>query len=79
MWYIYIVECRDSTYYTGITNDLAKRIETHNNGRGAKYTRPRLPVRLRYSEECPTKGAALKREAEIQGYNRKQKEELLNS
>ena len=54
-YYAYIVECADGTYYCGFTNDLEKRINTHNKGKGAKYTRPRLPVVLVYFEEFDSK------------------------
>ena len=60
--YIYIVECADKTLYTGYTNNLQKRMETHNAGKGAKYTKTRLPVKLVYSEEFDDKESAMKRE-----------------
>ncbi|MDR0930589.1 MAG: GIY-YIG nuclease family protein [Clostridiales bacterium] len=62
MHYVYIVKCADNTLYTGWTTDLPKRIENHNKGLGAKYTRSRLPVKLVYKEEFTTKNAALSRE-----------------
>lgn len=77
-WFIYIVECSDGTYYCGITNDIDKRMRKHNTGRGAKYTRSRLPVFLLYSEQVETKSLALKREYEIKRMKRKQKESLVN-
>ena len=64
-WTVYILQCAAGTLYTGITNDLEKRLAAHNSGAGAKYTRGRVPVKLAYKETCKTKGAALKREAEI--------------
>jgi putative endonuclease len=73
MYYVYVLSCSDDTLYTGSTNDLEKRLETHNAGKGAKYTRGRLPVVLKYSESFATKGEALKREAEIKNFSRKQK------
>ncbi len=73
-----MVECADGTYYTGYTDDLKKRIKTHNAGRGAKYTRSRLPVKLIYSEEFETKGEAMSRECGIKKLSRKEKEELAN-
>jgi putative endonuclease len=76
MYYVYILECRDGTLYVGSTNDIAKRIETHNAGKGAKYTRGRTPVTLRYSESFVTKGEALKREVELKRLSRAQKLEL---
>lgn len=63
MNYTYILQCADGTYYTGWTNNLEKRVEDHNQNRGAKYTRGRTPVKLVYSETFETKSEALKREA----------------
>lgn len=70
MYYVYILECRDGTLYVGSTNDIKKRLETHNAGKGAKYTRGRTPVVLRYSESFATKGEALKKEAELKRLSR---------
>lgn len=75
--YVYIVECADGTYYTGWTNDLAGRIRQHNLGKGAKYTRGRIPVVLRYTEVFETKSEALRREREIKSYPRAKKIELI--
>ena len=77
MNYVYILECADSTLYTGWTNDLQKRLEAHNSGRGAKYTRSRRPVRLVYSECFAEKSEAMKREYEIKHLTRTQKLELV--
>lgn len=63
--YIYIVQCKDASLYTGYTNNLAARIAKHNEGKGAKYTKSRRPVQLRYYETFETKSAALKRECAI--------------
>ena len=71
--YTYILKCSDDTLYTGWTNDLAKRIKTHNAGRGARYTRGRLPVKLLYYEIFATKQAAQKREAQIKKMSRREK------
>ncbi len=60
--YVYILECSDKTLYTGYTNDIKKRVETHNAGKGAKYTKVRLPVKLVYFEEFDDKESAMKRE-----------------
>lgn len=79
MWHVYILECDDSTYYTGYTNHLEERLAKHNDGSGAKYTRARKPVRLIYSEEQPDKSSAMKREAEIKNYTRKKKEKLVKT
>lgn len=76
MYYVYILECRDGTLYVGSTNDIDKRLAAHNTGKGAKYTRGRTPVTLRYSESFQTKGAALKREARLKRLPRKQKQAL---
>jgi putative endonuclease len=76
-WFVYILKCHDGTLYTGITNDLDKRVEQHNLGNGAKYTRGRGPVKLVYSEQCADRSTALKREAEIKKLTRAQKKDLL--
>ena len=73
MHYIYIVECRDKTLYTGYTVDLVKRIKTHNEKKGAKYTRGRTPVVLKYYEEFDNKVDAMKREAQIKKLRRVKK------
>jgi len=63
-WIVYILECSDNTFYTGVTNNLPNRIELHSAGKGARYTRGRSPLSLIYSEKCATKSIALKREWE---------------
>lgn len=68
-----MLECRDGSLYTGITNDLDKRVAAHNAGKGARYTRSRRPVRLRHREPAKDKGAALKREAALKRLSRPQK------
>lgn len=75
--YVYIVECSDNTYYTGWTTNLDKRINAHNLGKGAKYTKARRPVKLVYLEEYDDKSSALKREYVIKQLTRKQKEQLI--
>lgn len=75
--YVYIVKCKDNSFYTGWTTDLQKRIEKHNQGTGAKYTRSRRPVELIYFETFDNKHDALKREYQIKQLSRKQKEELI--
>lgn len=77
MNYTYIVKCSDGTFYTGWTNDLTRRMEAHNQGRGAKYTKARRPVILIYYEAFETKEEAMKREYEIKRLSRKEKEELI--
>ncbi|MFC3899465.1 GIY-YIG nuclease family protein [Aliicoccus persicus] len=75
--YVYILECHDGTLYTGYTVDVAKRVDTHNAGLGAKYTRARLPVTLKYQELCESKSAAMKREIQIKKLSRIQKLQLI--
>ena len=75
--YTYMVRCRDGSLYTGYTTDIEKRIEAHNEGKGAKYTRSRRPVELVYYEEYPTKEEAMSREWHIKRMTRKKKEELV--
>lgn len=77
MNYTYIVECKDKTFYTGWTNHLQKRIKAHNDGKGAKYTKSRLPVQLVYYEVYETKQEAMRREYEIKQLTRKQKKKLI--
>ena len=75
--FVYMVECCDSTYYTGWTNDVAARVVAHNAGCGARYTRGRGPVRLVYLEECPDKPTAQRREWEIKQLSRQGKQRLI--
>nr|WP_297770843.1 GIY-YIG nuclease family protein [uncultured Butyrivibrio sp.] len=77
MNYTYILECADGTYYCGWTNDLEKRVKAHNEGKGGKYTRARLPVKLVYHEEFDTKEEAMSREWHIKQLTRNQKKELI--
>lgn len=70
---VYMVECCDRSIYTGWTNDLQKRLDLHNQGKGAKYTKARLPVKLIYQETFPTKQEAMAREYEIKKKKRKDK------
>ena len=80
-WYIYIVECCDKTFYTGITTDLERRLNEHNcsDGKGARYTRTRRPVKLIYNEAVSSMGKAIKREIAIKKMGRKGKEKLIKS
>ncbi|PRX26448.1 putative endonuclease [Orenia metallireducens] len=75
--YVYILQCADNTLYTGYTNDLERRINLHNSGKGAKYTRGRTPVKLRYFEEYQTKSEAMKREYAIKQLKRQDKLRLI--
>ena len=79
MNYTYMVECSDKTLYTGWTNDLEHRIQIHNEGKGAKYTRSRLPVKLVFAESFETKQEAMSREYGIKRMSRKKKMELIHS
>ena len=78
-WILYILECKDGTYYTGITDDLERRLVAHSSGKGAKYTRGRGPLVLRYTERCTDRSAALRRECEIKKLRREQKIHLCNT
>ncbi len=77
MWFCYLVKCSDSSYYVGITNNLESRVSEHNAGRGSAYTAARRPVRLLWYEEHETRSSATKREREIKGWRRTQKERLI--
>ena len=77
MNYTYILKCKDDSLYTGWTNDLKKRITSHNAGKGAKYTKARRPVELVYYEEFQTREEAMKREYAIKQLSRKEKEALI--
>ena len=77
MNYTYIVECADGSLYCGWTNDLEKRISDHNDGKGGKYTRSRLPVKLVYFEEFETKEEAMSREWHIKELSREEKLKLI--
>ena len=72
-----MLKCSDGTLYTGWTNDMEKRVEAHNSGKGAKYTKARRPVELAYYEEFETKEQAMKREYAIKQLGRKEKQELI--
>ena len=76
-WYVYLLRCGDGTLYTGITDDLDRRLAAHRAGRGAKYTKPRRPVRLSYWEAFDTKEEAMRREWAIKRLSRKEKERLI--
>ncbi|CAD2071935.1 GIY-YIG nuclease family protein [Phocicoccus pinnipedialis] len=76
-YFVYIVMCSDDTLYTGYTVDIDKRMTAHNKGAGAKYTRARLPVELKYVELFDTKSEALKREYEIKQLSRNEKFKLM--
>ena len=74
MFSVYIVRCADGTLYTGLARDPHARVKVHNSGKGAKYTRSRLPVALVYVEQCDSLSAAMKRELELKPWSRAKKE-----
>jgi predicted GIY-YIG superfamily endonuclease len=77
MFFVYMARCADGTLYTGFARDPEARVTVHNSGKGAKYTRSRLPVTLVYSEQCESLSAALKRERELKPWPRARKEALI--
>jgi putative endonuclease len=78
-WTLYILKCKDDSLYTGITNNLKRRFEQHESGKGAKYTKGRGPLKLVYQEKCEDKSSALKREIKIKGLSRLEKLKLCAS
>ena len=76
-WLVYLLRCSDGSLYTGITNDLPKRLKAHATGKASRYTRSRLPLALAYSEPQKSKSAALKRELAIKRLRRAEKEKLV--
>ncbi len=78
-WFVYILRCADGTLYTGMTDDVPRRVEVHNSGKGAKYTRGRLPVEAVYWAECESHSAALKREFAIKQLTRQEKIDLIEN
>ena len=78
MFFCYILECADGTYYTGWTTDPQRRLRTHNRGAGARYTRTRRPVRLVYVETQPGQTEAMRRERQIKTYDRSHKKALID-
>jgi len=77
--YAYMLRCADDTIYSGYTNDIERRVEVHNSGAGAKYTRARRPVTLVYFESFETKNEAMKREAQFKKLTRAQKNDMISS
>jgi putative endonuclease len=77
-WFVYLARCADGSIYCGISNDVPARIETHNKGKGAKYTRARLPIELVWTEEHPDKIAAMQREYVVKNLTRIKKLEMIN-
>ncbi len=78
-WIVYILRCTDGTLYTGITNDLERRMAEHEAGQGAKYTKGRGPFKLVYQEICQDRGVASRREIEIKSLDRKAKLSLAST
>ena len=78
MYFVYILKCVDSTFYTGIAKDIEARLETHKEGKGSKYVRARLPFTLIYKETIPTRSQALKRELQIKSMNKVEKNMLIH-
>lgn len=78
-WYVYILRCGDSTLYTGVTDNVERRLAVHRAGKGAKYTRGRGPLELVHTEEVPDKSTALRREYQIKRLTRQEKERLIKS
>lgn len=77
IWYLYILQCKDGSLYTGITPNVQKRLEAHRAGKGAKYTRGRGPLELVYQEACGSHSEALKREHEVKAMSREKKLAIL--
>ena len=75
--WVYVLECGDGSYYTGWTNDLAKRVAAHQSGKGGKYTRSRLPVRLIKKWRARDRGEAMEKEARFKSLSRREKSSLL--
>ncbi len=78
-WYVYILRCRDNSLYTGMTDDLQRRLEAHNAGKGAKYTRGRGPVVMVYYEEFATRAEACSREYRIKRLRRREKLDIIKA
>ena len=78
-WFVYIIECKDSRLYTGITNNLERRIKAHNSGSGCRFTKCRRPVKLLHSQRCLSKPEALSREAQIKKLPREKKLQLIKA
>jgi putative endonuclease len=77
-WFVYVLRCRDGSLYTGISTDVEQRVAAHNAGKGARYTRPRLPVTVVHLERKRSRSTALKREAAIKSLSRAEKLHMLN-
>ena len=78
-WFLYILQCQDQTFYTGITKDLQRRLKMHNQGKASKYTRVRRPVTMIYMEKCAGRTAAMVRECQVKAMPRIRKERLIKA
>lgn len=78
-YFVYLLHCADGTLYAGITNNLHRRVQQHNDGKGARYTAGRRPVELVYLENCASRSEALRREANLRKLSRRQKLDLVNT
>lgn len=78
-WYVYILQCKNTHYYTGVTTDISARFEKHLSGKGAKYTRANPPEKIVYEQKMKSEGQAKKREAEIKRMNRIEKKSLIQA
>ena len=78
-WFLYVLECSDGSFYTGVTKDIERRLAEHNDGKASKYTRTRRPVRLLYFENCAGRAEALSREYQVKRLSRKAKEKLVGT
>jgi len=76
-WFLYILECGDGSFYTGVTKDIERRLAQHSAGKASRYTRTHLPVKLVYSERCESRTAALVRECAVKALSREKKEKLV--
>lgn len=77
VWFLYILECDDGSFYTGVTTDLDRRLQEHREGTASRYTRTRRPLILVHREECGNRSQALKREYAVKALSRRRKEELI--
>ena len=76
-WFLYILQCQDGSFYTGVTNDLERRLKMHNAGRASRYTRSRRPVKLLYQEAYASRAQVLARECAIKALSKEKKEKLV--
>jgi putative endonuclease len=78
MWFLYVLECCDGSFYTGVTTDIDRRLREHREGKASRYTRIRRPIVLVYQEECGTRSQSLARECAVKSLSRRRKEELIS-